>query len=321
MAFAKKRAKHGIIANPDINQPNGESMPVINDKSLITLNSSGLIPGPLESAEAFSKRVDYCLQLCSLLPEEIKMALSDNGQPNRDVMQQAIKRLGALYDCAPEWIPLFFTNHQLPFWQGGCAWIFQMEETTPTAALIQLRKNFAANKKYLGLYDRDELLTHELCHAGRMMFHEPKFEEIIAYNSSGAPSRRIFGSLVQSSMESALFLLLLFVIVVFDVFLIATGRTDAYTISLWLRALPILLLGGAVARLWMRKRTYKACLDNLSKAAGKMQAAHIAYRLTDGEIESFAKSTPESIREYAASQKETELRWQVIWNAYFQPGG
>ena len=40
-----------------------ESEASINDEHLLSLNRRGLIPGPLESAESFIKRAEYCLQL------------------------------------------------------------------------------------------------------------------------------------------------------------------------------------------------------------------------------------------------------------------
>ena len=289
----------------------------LSDTSLLDLNAKGLIPGPGEKSEDFYKRAAYCLNLHTHLSEEIKTALNGDGKTNSEILNPVNDQLKKLYDCAPRWIPLFFTNHKLPFWQGGCAWIFQMTEHSPIASLIQLRKEFATKSKYLGIYQRDELLRHELCHVGRMAFDEPKYEEIIAYRSADSRFRRFFGPLMQSSIESALFLLLLFMIVVFDVFLIALNRPDAYTFSLWLKALPLLLIGGAIARLWVRQSRFNSCLKHIEECIGHPRAAYVTFRLTDKEIEAFAKMSPESIREYASVKKDEELRWQGIWKAYF----
>lgn len=292
-------------------------MPEINTESLLALNARGLIPGPGEPPEAFAERADYCLRLHAHLSDELKTLLSGDGKGHADTLSPAIATVARKYQIAPDWIPLFFTNHRLPFWVGGCAWIFQLTEHTPTAALIQLRKAFERNKSYLGIYDRDELLRHELCHVGRMMFQEPKYEEVIAYRTSETGFRRFFGPLVQSSMESALFLLLLFVIVVFDVFLIALGRSDALSISLWLKALPLLLIAAACVRLWKRQRTFDGAVEQLEKCVSSGHAEQAAFRLTDREIDAFAKMSPEAIKEYAFENQKDELRWKVIWKAYF----
>lgn len=291
-------------------------MTEINEEKLLTLNKMGLIPGPGETKDAFSERADYNLHLKDHLPEEIKNYLSEESK-DPEALSKASNKLAELYDCSPSRIPLFFSNYKLPFWHGGCAWIFQMTEESPTSALIQLRKSFCNSPKYLGIYDRQELLTHELSHAGRMMFHEPKYEEVLAYRTSKSPFRRWFGPLVQSSSESALFILLLFILVVFDVFLIALARPEAYLTAFWLKAIPAVLIVGALARLWKRQKTYHLCLENLKECIGKNNPEAVAYRLRDCEIELFSKLSKDEIRNYAAEYAKTELRWKVIYKTYF----
>ena len=114
-----------------------------------------------------------------------------------------------IYGFAPHWVPLFFSNYQLAPWHGGCAWIFQLNDNTPYAAFLQLRSAFRTQKRYLGMYERTELIAHEMAHIGRMMFEEPEFEEIIAFQSSTNRFRRFFGPLFRSSKESMLFVIVL----------------------------------------------------------------------------------------------------------------
>lgn len=295
-----------------------------SEEKFLTLNQIGLIPGPQETQEAFIKRVNYTLNLKDHLPEEIKKLLpngvrnlGDGDLDQTDVLMQAANRLKKLYDCSPEWIPLFFSNYKLPFWHGGCAWIFQMTEDSPTSALIQLRQAFSRSSTYLGIYDRKELLTHELSHVGRMMFQEPKFEELLAYRTADSFWRRWMGPLVQSSLESALFLLLLFMLIVFDVFLLALNRPDAYFFALWLKLIPLAAFAAAFGRLWIRQKTYAKCLKNLVECVGLDKAQGVAYRLQDHEIALFSNISPDEINAYAASKMNDELRWQVIYIAYF----
>lgn len=44
----------------------------------------------------------------------------------------------------------------------------------------------------------------------------------------------------------------------------------------------------------------------------------VMLRLTDMEIERFAKNSTRKIKEYIQKQVQVELRWQVIWQAYFK---
>jgi hypothetical protein len=292
-----------------------------DNNNLLTYNQIGLIPGPGEEKEDFLKRVDYSLNLKNHLPEEIKVQLSKKSFSQDDealkVINESSEKLKSLYDCSPQWVPLFFSNYKLPFWQGGCAWIFQMTEQSPTSALIQLREVFNRSPKYLAIYDRNELLTHELSHVGRMMFQEPKFEEVMAYRTSNSSFRRWFGPIIQSSAESALFLLFLFMLVVFDVFLIALNRPEAFTLALWLKTIPIALIIAALTRLWRRQRTYRLCVQNLENCVGPDKAEAVAYRLKDQEILLFSKLSPEKIKDFAKAKMKEELRWDVIYRAYF----
>lgn len=45
-----------------------------------------------------------------------------------------------------------------------------------------------------------------------MMYEEPKFEEILAFDSSTSVFRRFFGPIVKSSYESSIFILILFLL-------------------------------------------------------------------------------------------------------------
>lgn len=293
---------------------------MFSDDELLQLNKIGWIPGPNETEEAFAGRVQYGLHLSDHLPQELQAILAKHPIPppidQHTILSPALQRLASFYDCMPTWISLFFSNYKLPFWHGGCAWIFQMTEESPLSALIQLRQVFRHSQKYLGFYDRKELLTHELSHVGRMMFQEPKFEELLAYRTSSSSFRRWWGPVVQSSVESAVFLLVLFILVVFDVFLLALGRPDAYFFALWLKAIPIFMLVLAGIRLFRRHTTLNQCLAHLKTCSKEGCEEAIAYRLTDDEISLFAKSSSQEVRDYAYRQAKEELRWRVIAKVY-----
>lgn len=272
----------------------------LTDEELLKFNSQGLIPGPDETEEAFCKRAEYCLNLRN---EILQLPFNDG---SKEVPEQALHKIKTLYGFAPTWVPLFFSNYRLLPWHGGCAWIFQQSEETPISAFLQLRRPFSYKDTYLGLYSRDELLAHELCHVGRMCFEEPRFEEILAYRTSPSGFRRWVGAIAQSSWETMLFFLLLCLILIFDLFGIPLHG---------LKLVPLILVGLAVYRLVKRQNEYKRCLSNL-QALFKNHAESILFRLTDREIVSFSHLSPEALREAIEEKKGSSLRWRVIEKAY-----
>ena len=290
-----------------------------NDNQLLAFNHQGLIPGPRETVEDFSKRADYCLELKDHLSAELKANLRADIDESPEVLDLLNNCLCSLYDVAPSWIPVFFSNYKLMPWHGGCAWIFQITEESPTAAIVQLRQAFRNSTKYLGIYDREELLSHELIHVGRMTFQEPKFEEIFTYQTSKSAFRRWLGPIIQSSIESVTFILIIAMILVFDIFLITSNNPEAYRTALWLKLIPIGLIVFGLVRLAWKYRIYQKCLDNLEKCVGTAKNARaVAYRLTDDEITAFSKMSTKEISDYAAAHEQKELRWRVIYLAYFE---
>ncbi len=158
------------------------------DTELRTLNRQGLIPGPEESSDDFRKRVEKCL----------KKGISPDS-----ALLQACGNTQILFDVRPTWVPLTYSDSGLAPWHGACAWIY----ATPLHATLQVRKRWKEKEKSWG-YSREELLSHELCHVGRMAFEEPQFEEVLAYRTSSPGYRRWAGPMVQSSGEAMGFLAL-----------------------------------------------------------------------------------------------------------------
>ena len=296
-------------------------MKEVTDERLLQLNQLGIIPGSHEEPEEFLRRAEYCLslkqQLSTSLGQHIPFKVESEEDPA--ILENGCRISSNLYDVAPVWVPVFFSNYQLAPWQGGCAWIFQMQEDSPTGALFQLRQVFKKSKNYLGIYDRDELISHELVHVGRMVFEEPKFEEILAYKTSHYAWRRWLGPIVQSSTESLTFIILLIFIFIADISLVATGYTAAYKTLMWLKLVPAALIILALGRLWMRHHTFSSCLQHLKQTLGdESKAQAVTYRLEDLEISAFAKMTPSHILEYAKAKADSSLRWRLITKAYFQ---
>lgn len=280
-------------------------------------NAQGFIPGPDETEVEFTKRVAFCQNLEEHLVQQTgtPFPFEKGDEAPRNILEEAFPLTEELYGIAPRWVPLFFSNHQLSPWHGGCAWIFQLDENTPTAAFLQLRSRFRQSSTYLGIYHRSELLAHELAHVGRMLYQEPRFEEMLAYQSSSSPLRRWLGPIVQSSKESLFFILLLGVVVMADFALFSIGPAMAGVVG-WLKLAPLFLIMLALGRLSYLHHCFRRCLHRLEALYSPKTARHILYRLRDSEIKQFAASTPSQIKEFMDASSLKSFRWHFLKSLY-----
>lgn len=286
----------------------------MNDEQLLELNKQGFIPGPSETKEDFILRINYCLNLKEHLKTK-KFLEKSFAESMDDSFLNLNSKPKKHFDIEPSWIPVFFSNYQLMPWHGGSAWIFQENETLPTAAFFQLRRQFKNQTHYLKIYNRVELIAHEISHVGRMMFDEPKFEELIAYRTSDSSFRRFFGSIVQSSRESQGFMLTLFLILCFNYFILLF--TDALEWVFILNTIPLAMIAFAVIRLLKRQREFSKALENVKGVLKNQEMAEaFLYRLQDKEIQLFSKMTKDEIYDYAKKQQPKSLRWHLLVLAY-----
>lgn len=276
-------------------------------------NKEGLIPAPNETEQEYLDRVDYCLNLKNSFKEKISFSPIE---PIETLPPQGVERGRTLYAIAPTWIPLFYSNSRLPFWQGGCAWIFQETEDTPQSAFFQLRRALRNSEYYLKYYPRDELVAHELCHVGRMGFEEPRYEELLAYRTSKSHFRRYWGPLFTTSFQSSFFTLILFFIFLADTITLLF-QPEIYLPLQWLKLLPLSFLLWLMGDLIFRQRNFEKCLQKLASVTTDPEK--LAYRLTDREIDTFRKMTPTEIDEYCS--KQTEFRWEFLRILPSQDGG
>lgn len=284
----------------------------ISDQLLREYNRQGLIPGPGESESDYLARAAYCLELRNRLQEETGHPFS-----GAELSEMASLHAVELYDISPMWVPIIYDNHKLSLWHGGCAWIFQSDDKSPLAALLQLRRSLREKESLYGFLDKREIITHEMCHVGRMAFEEPLFEELLAYRTSASAFRRWMGPIVKNSAESGIFVLLLFLVFAVDFFFLLMGSEEAFYRAMWLKMAPLGLALYGVFRLAKRHRQLQGCLNNLREVYGEESiASAVAYRLTDEEIILFSRSTPEEILAYAEEQKKASLRWKLIDRVY-----
>ena len=275
-------------------------------------NGRGFIPGSNESEADFFRRIEFCEQLEKLLEEKVGASLPFRSDSKaHKILQESLEETKTLFGIAPEWVPLFFNNHQLAPWHGGCAWIFQLDDTTPTAAFLQLRARFRDHETYLKIYQRKELVAHELAHIGRMMYEEPQFEELFAYQTSTTPWRRWLGPLIRSSKESFFFISALGLYLITLLALTSIEHPMAKTVSTGFQLFFIFLVLLALGRVVWIQSVYQRCLKKLEWYA---EPTHLAYRLKDEEIKKFASMSSEEVRAYVDNQQS--FRWHFLNHIY-----
>lgn len=292
----------------------------LTDAQLIEWNRQGLIPGPQEEEKAFVHRANYCLALRQEFSAifEDKLPFEEEEHQAQPILEEAKPLACRHFDIYPSWTPVFFSNQKLPFWQGGCSWIFQKDETQPTAAFLQLRRPLKQQARLLKIYARPEIVSHEMAHIGRMVFEEPKFEEILAYQTSSSFFRRFLGPIVRSSRESSIFLFVLLTLMIADSYLLLAGASlQLFYTLVWLHFIPVVLIGFTLIRLMYCYRQFnkaKSCLQRVGLTPSIVSA--ILYRLTDQEIIETGQMHYSQWLQKARIQMQTSLRWRVIWIAY-----
>lgn len=281
-------------------------------------NIQGFIPGPEETEVSFYERIAYCKNLEKALVEktDVDFPFEVEDQNSKNILLEALFKTKELYGIYPDWVLLFFSNYQLTPWHGGCAWIFQLGEKTPTAAFLQLRRQFRNSASFLGIYQRRELIAHELAHVGRMLYQEPQFEEIIAYQSSSSHWRRWLSPIVQSAKESLFFIFLLGLIIFTDIALFSVGSTPLAHIAWWLKFVPFIFILFGLLRLTYRQQIFKRCLKHLGVLYSPEKARHLIYRLRDQEIKQFSRLSPQGIQNFIKEASEKSFRWRFLNDLY-----
>jgi hypothetical protein len=225
---------------------NPDTMPEL--KYLQGRYQEGFIPGPGESFEAFQKRVD--------------LIKSQTSNP-----KLFMKALGISFDTITPITSHFFsitTKKGLPFWIGAMTYLYEHEGITiPVLELPKKKRGFILSK--------EEILAHEKVHFLRSAFNEPRFEEILAYQTSISRLRKLISPLFQKTWESTLCIFLLLLLPIFPF-------------------IPLSMLALALTRLLRNQYLFKRAQTHLSLLY--KNPTELLTLLTDREI--ITKSLPPS---------------------------
>lgn len=265
-----------------------------NSNSLVS-NRQGFLPLPSDTIESYSHRVAR-----QMAPDV------GNEKSARDHVINT-------YDMDPFWVPIHYSSKGLRLWEAGCTWYSDDADTTPE---IQLTAHFEHKDRFLGMYNKDEVLAHEYVHAARAQLGSSAFEEFFSYllslNFANGPFSKILcgirvflGPLFEKPWEAALLVFCMILPLLFAV-------TDLFhPVSLVPFAAVFLYLG---VRLVFRWRILRRCKAHLDIYLG-VSSLPLMVRLTDDEIRFFSKLCPESCCSWIDTQ--TNFRWQLLKSAYF----
>ncbi|MBS0636711.1 MAG: hypothetical protein JSS12_04310 [Verrucomicrobia bacterium] len=197
-----------------------------------------------------------------------------------------------MYDIHASWVDVEYSTEGLQPWEAGCMWY--SDNSYPT---IQLNPHFRDNERYLKIYHKDEILSHEYVHAARSVLNSSRFEEIFAFYTSKSPFRTYLGPIFEKPWESMAFVGVLFISVV--------------TLYFWPVVVAALALFIRLNYRWWKWLSCKRHLDALLKKS----SLPLMVRLTDEEVLLFSKLSPEAIASWIKVQG-LNFRWQLLSAAY-----
>lgn len=278
---------------------------------LAAYDANGFLLGADESAEDFAKR----LRLFQANRQKLEDALQKDGKydaegiivtPNDRIPNTLFAKIAEhtkrLYRFQIDWVPGFFIDPSFSLLFGGCAFCSYPDFFT----MFIIRRTFKTQEKWL-IYNRDELLAHELCHVARIALLSEEFEETFAYQTSASSFRKLIGGIFRKQTDSFMFLGVTFVLLFAQIL-----RTQ------WLHSIPIWpfwsLVGLVFAWLLIRHafhcRRLGIAQRHTAELFGTDNAFPVMFRCTDAELHRFASTEPQTLKTWISEQNS--LRWQII---------
>lgn len=278
---------------------------------LAAYDANGFLLGADESAEDFAKR----LRLFQANRQKLEDALQKDGKydaegiivtPNDRIPNTLFAKIAEhtkrLYRFQIDWVPGFFIDPSFSLLFGGCAFCSYPDFFT----MFIIRRTFKTQEKWL-IYNRDELLAHELCHVARIALLSEEFEETFAYQTSASSFRKLIGGIFRKQTDSFMFLGVTFVLLFAQIL-----RTQ------WLHSIPIWpfwsLVGLVFAWLLIRHafhcRRLGIAQRHIAELFGTDNAFPVMFRCTDAELHRFASTEPQTLKTWISEQNS--LRWQII---------
>ncbi len=117
-----------------------------------------------------------------------------------DVVAEAAAITEPLYGFSFREFPGFFLSRSIGWLWGGC----MICDTDIPLSVFFIRASFRNRRRFF-IYDRRELLAHELCHSFRQELRDTELEEFFAYQTSPSRLRRYLGNCFIRQRDALLF--------------------------------------------------------------------------------------------------------------------
>lgn len=300
-----------------LNESNLEKIAAGDLDALAQADAEGFICGASEDATAFSERLRAFSRNCAALESALESTrkydcegIVVTPQDRIDARRFAAiaPRTQALYGFAIDWVPGFYVDPSFSFLFGGCAYCQYPDFFT----MFIIRRSFKRKARWL-IYDRDELLSHELCHVAHIGLESRLYEETFAYRTSASAFRRLIGGMFCCQTDSFMFLGAAFLLLLAQV--IRTFCWAALPLS------PFWLILVAVFA-WLGIRHYRS-ISRLNRALHALElefgdnAWNVLFRCTDEEIIQLAKITEATdVGQWLGMHQENTLRWKIIMRRF-----
>ena len=286
---------------------------------LANLDSLGFLVGPDEKFEDFRQRL---LKLSDALTEfDEKLAqgadeveildgvtVSKDKRIPDEIIEEAGKVTEHYYRFSINWAPGFFMSKDIGWLWGGCA----LTDAEQTFTVFLIRSSFMNKRKWF-IYDRRELLAHELCHTARHVINDNTLEEFFAYQTAPSRIRRYMGNCFIYKHDAILFLLPTIILLAAQI--VKSFTTYNYPIwPFWIFALSypaFLLVRNNIARVVF----FRACSKLI--AFGFVDALAILFRCDwHTVVEISLLPSPEAFRRFVHQKACTELNWRIIQHRF-----
>jgi len=226
----------------------------------------------------------------------------------RDIVNEAGEVTENYYAFSINWVPGFFMSRDIGLLWGGCA----ITDTERILTVFLIRSSFARKRKWF-IYDRRELLAHELCHAARNVVNDNSLEEFFAYQTAPRRIRRYMGNCFIYKLDAILFLLPVMILLGAQL-LLTFGSFNFAIWPFWILAFlypAFLLLRNNFARMIF----FRACSKLL--AFGFVDALAILFRCDWNSIKEISTmASPESFRRFVQARASSNLEWKVIQHRF-----
>jgi hypothetical protein len=298
-------------------------------KTIVQLDQRGFIPGASETLQEFTDRLRNFEKNLTEMAEELKtkkkLTIEKLEFPEEErIPQTAFNPAGKiteeLYDFRINWVPGFFVNPDFGWFFGGCAYSFAPD----FFSLFIIRSSFKKKKKWL-IYERDELMSHELCHVARFAMGSHKYEEQFAYQTSTSNFRKNFGCMMRSAWETYIVMGLLFAMLTTQISLITlkgawmAERTIFNNPVNWFYAVIFSFVSYLVIRQKRQNKDFAHSLELLKSLTDKPRA--LAFRMTDSELDhlaTFKSLNSENFEEIINKSQPPSYRINFLRKRFFK---